>query len=166
MIFVFLYKDIYLGMGRAPHSSIPVWIIPRAKEPGQLESMRLQRAGHKWACTEGHMTVIINMASLCPTHSSERYFAKMFSAQTADINAIRYYSPEITVKSTLFIQAIHIPSSWMADLFHCSWMMLLFCLLFCLSDALKFSSDFCILCTSDSLVRKKMFVVIFLLLNL
>ena len=45
MIFVFLYKDIYLEMEMAPHSSIPVWIIPRAEEPGQLESMRLQRAG-------------------------------------------------------------------------------------------------------------------------
>ena len=47
MIFVFLYKDIYLEMEMAPHSSIPAWIISRAEEPGQLESMRLQRAGHK-----------------------------------------------------------------------------------------------------------------------
>lgn len=36
------------------------------------------------------------MISFYPTHSSERYFANMFYAQTASINVIsKYYSPEI-----------------------------------------------------------------------
>ena len=30
----------------APHSSTPVWKIPRMEEPGQLQSMGLQRVGH------------------------------------------------------------------------------------------------------------------------
>ena len=30
----------------ATHSSIPVWRIPRTEEPGELQSMRSQRAGH------------------------------------------------------------------------------------------------------------------------
>ena len=33
----------------APHSSIFAWEIPWTKEPGGLQSMRLQRVGHDWA---------------------------------------------------------------------------------------------------------------------
>ena len=33
----------------ATHSSILAWKIPWKEEPGGLQSMRLQRAGHDWA---------------------------------------------------------------------------------------------------------------------
>ena len=35
-----------LEKGMATHSSILVWEIPWKKEPGQLQSMGLKRAGH------------------------------------------------------------------------------------------------------------------------
>ena len=34
------------GEGMANHSSIPAWRIPWTEEPGGLQSMGLQRAGH------------------------------------------------------------------------------------------------------------------------
>ena len=33
----------------APHSSTPAWKIPRAEEPGGLQSMGSRRVGHDWA---------------------------------------------------------------------------------------------------------------------
>ena len=38
----------------APHSGILAWKIPRAGEPGGLQSMGLQRAGHDWATEHKH----------------------------------------------------------------------------------------------------------------
>ena len=38
-----------LEKGMATHSSIPAWRIPRTEEPGRLQSMESQRAGHNWA---------------------------------------------------------------------------------------------------------------------
>ena len=35
-----------LENGRATHSSILAWRIPRTEEPGWLQSMRWQRVGH------------------------------------------------------------------------------------------------------------------------
>ena len=35
-----------LEEGMVTHSSILAWRIPRTEEPGRLQSMRLQRAGH------------------------------------------------------------------------------------------------------------------------
>ena len=35
-----------LEKGMATHSSILAWRIPRAEEPGGLQSMSLQRVGH------------------------------------------------------------------------------------------------------------------------
>ena len=35
-----------LWEGKASHSSILVWRIPRTEEPGRLQSMGLQRVGH------------------------------------------------------------------------------------------------------------------------
>ena len=37
--------------GMATHSSILVWEIPWTEEPGELQSMGSQRAGHNCACT-------------------------------------------------------------------------------------------------------------------
>ena len=37
-----------LEKGRATHSSILAWRIPRTEEPGGLQSMGLQRVGHNW----------------------------------------------------------------------------------------------------------------------
>ena len=36
------------GKGKGYHSSILAWRIPWIEEPGQLQSMGLQRAGHEW----------------------------------------------------------------------------------------------------------------------
>ena len=37
-----------LEKGVATHSSILAWVIPWIEEPGELQSMGLQRAGRKW----------------------------------------------------------------------------------------------------------------------
>ena len=44
--------DSFLGSGRSPekgmetHSSMLAWRIPRTEEPGELQSIGLQRVGH------------------------------------------------------------------------------------------------------------------------
>ena len=38
----------------APHSSILAWKIPRAEDPGGLQSMGSQKAGHDWVYTHAH----------------------------------------------------------------------------------------------------------------
>ena len=37
-----------LEKGRTTHSSILAWRIPKTEEPGELQSMRLQRVRHNW----------------------------------------------------------------------------------------------------------------------
>ena len=37
-----------LEEGMVTHSSTLAWEIPWTEEPGKLQSMRLQRAGHDW----------------------------------------------------------------------------------------------------------------------
>ena len=37
-----------LEKGMATHSSITAWEIPQTEEPGRLQSMGSQRAGHDW----------------------------------------------------------------------------------------------------------------------
>ena len=37
-----------LEEGRATHSSILTWRIPWTEEPGELQSIELQRVGHDW----------------------------------------------------------------------------------------------------------------------
>jgi len=41
-----LGREDPLEKGKATHSSIPVWRIPWAEEPGGLQSMGSQRVGH------------------------------------------------------------------------------------------------------------------------
>ena len=43
-----------LEKGMAPHSSILAWRIPWTEEPGELQSMGLQRVGHDWVCAHTH----------------------------------------------------------------------------------------------------------------
>ena len=43
----FLGQEDPLEKGMATHSSIPAWRIPWTEEPGRLQSMGLQTAGHK-----------------------------------------------------------------------------------------------------------------------
>ena len=43
---LFLGQQDPLKKGMATHSSILVWRIPCTKEPGELQSMGLQRVGH------------------------------------------------------------------------------------------------------------------------
>ena len=38
-----------LEKGMTTHSSILPWKIPWTEEPGELQSMGLQRVGHKWS---------------------------------------------------------------------------------------------------------------------
>ena len=40
--------EVSLEKGMATHSSILVCRIPWTEEPGELQSMELQRAGHNW----------------------------------------------------------------------------------------------------------------------
>ena len=44
-----LGRDDPLEKEMATHSSILAWKIPRAEEPGRLQSMGLQSVGHNWA---------------------------------------------------------------------------------------------------------------------
>ena len=41
-----LGREDLLEKGMATHSSIPAWKIPWMEEPGELQSMGLQRVGH------------------------------------------------------------------------------------------------------------------------
>ena len=41
-----LGQEDAMGKGTATHSSILPWRIPRTEEPGELQSMGLQRVGH------------------------------------------------------------------------------------------------------------------------
>ena len=43
----------------APHSSILAWRIPWTEEPGGLQSMGSQRAGHDWATHTTHTHVVV-----------------------------------------------------------------------------------------------------------
>lgn len=52
---------------------------------------------------------------LYPTHSSERWYAKMIGAKAASIVIDRHYSTEISVKSTIFTLAMYTPAAmWKA----------------------------------------------------
>ena len=54
---VVIYLEDSLEEGMATHSSILVWRIPWTEEPGGLQFMKLQRAGHDWsdsACMHAH----------------------------------------------------------------------------------------------------------------
>ena len=44
---VSLDQEDPLKEGMASHSSILAWNIPQTEEPGGLQSMRLQKVGHK-----------------------------------------------------------------------------------------------------------------------
>ena len=46
--------------GMATHSSILSWRIPGTEEPGGLQWMGLQRAGHDWAHTYLSSTLLAN----------------------------------------------------------------------------------------------------------
>ena len=39
----------------ATYSSILAWKIPWREDPGRLQSLRLQRLGHDWTCTQTHV---------------------------------------------------------------------------------------------------------------
>ena len=43
------FITLVLEKAVAPHSSALAWKIPRAEEPGRLQSMGLRRVGHDWA---------------------------------------------------------------------------------------------------------------------
>ena len=57
----------------ATHSSILAWRIPWAEEPGELQSMGLQRAGHDWATKHTIWAVVVlaprgcSRAEMCPS---------------------------------------------------------------------------------------------------
>ena len=48
-----------LEKGMATHSSVLVWRIPWTKEPGELQSMGLQRVRHDWASYTHTVAVLI-----------------------------------------------------------------------------------------------------------
>jgi len=64
--------------GKATHSSILVWRIPRMEEPGGLQFLGLQRVRHDCAintmCQEGEVLadLPVSQHSLCPEISSFR----------------------------------------------------------------------------------------------
>ena len=41
------------------HSSILIWRIPWTEEPGELQSMDLQRVGHNWETNTNLLTMVI-----------------------------------------------------------------------------------------------------------
>ena len=48
-----------LEKGKAIHSSIPAWRIPRTEEPGRQQSMGSQRVGHSWATFTHSLNIIL-----------------------------------------------------------------------------------------------------------
>ena len=52
-------SGIFPGEGMATHSSVLAWEIPRKVDPGWLQSMGSQTAGHDWAhtCTHAYLQV-------------------------------------------------------------------------------------------------------------
>ena len=56
-----LGQEALLEKEMATHSSILAWRIPRAEEPGRLQSMRSQRVGHDWVTSLSFYILI------CPT---------------------------------------------------------------------------------------------------
>ena len=58
-----LGREGYLEKEMATHSSILAWRIPWTEEPGGLQSMGSQRAGHDWALTLFQTTNILHCFS-------------------------------------------------------------------------------------------------------
>jgi len=55
-----------LKKGRATHSSILAWRIPRIEESGDLQSMGSQRAGHDWVT--GFLTIHVSISRYIHTY--------------------------------------------------------------------------------------------------
>ena len=67
-----VHVSLYLEESLATHSSILAWRIPRAEEPGGLQSIGLQRMGHGWidlACThtQAYTTHILSLTQVTIT---------------------------------------------------------------------------------------------------
>ena len=58
-----------LEEGMATDSSILAWKIPWTEEPGELQSMGLQRAGHNWV-TENTLGATLYPCHLCAKNSN------------------------------------------------------------------------------------------------
>ena len=67
-----LGREDPLQKGMATHSSILAWKIPCTEEPGQLQSMGLQRTGSDWA-TNTYLYTFLLFISIChtPLHPRE-----------------------------------------------------------------------------------------------
>ena len=57
----------------ATHSSILAWKIPRTEEPGGLQSMGLQRAGHNWVTEHTAHRVLLFLTFLMNLHTAFRH---------------------------------------------------------------------------------------------
>ena len=79
----FLSWEDPLEKEMATHSSILVWKIPRTEEPGEVQSMELQRVGHNWA-TNTLTLIVISCSTLWET---ARLF---FKVDTATYSSTRY----------------------------------------------------------------------------
>ena len=64
----YLVWEDSLEKGMATHFSILAWRIPWTEEPGKLQSMGSQRAGHDW---------VLTLSVLCP-FSYESSFSRIF----------------------------------------------------------------------------------------
>ena len=62
-----------LENGMATHSSILAWRIPWTEEPGGLQSMESQTAGHDWATNHTLTLVITTHSQLWSTHFHQHY---------------------------------------------------------------------------------------------
>ena len=76
-----LAREDPLEKGMATHSSILAWRIPWTEEPGRLQSMESQRAGHDWVTNNSNNYCSQSSAPwiLCiqQTHSRELPFKQM-----------------------------------------------------------------------------------------
>ena len=73
--------EVPLKEGMAPHSSILAWRIPWTEEPGRLQSMGSQRAGHDWATnthththTHTHRCSAIIQGNLLPKEEKNKFW--------------------------------------------------------------------------------------------
>ena len=84
----------------ATHSSILAWEIPGTEEPGELQSMGLQRVGHDWACMpEKTETSSVYMTHICQSQSPNSFLPltplvsmHLFSTSVSLVSALQVRS--------------------------------------------------------------------------
>ena len=96
----FLGQEDPLEKGMATYSSILAWRIPWAEEPGQLQSMGLQRVGHNWV-TNTHILHPHNVTCFFPNVQNKKYLSSVVLSRVAFL--LQYWFSKVYYSWRLFI---------------------------------------------------------------